>query len=83
MGKILLKVLLNINIFNAILKLIGCSSSRISPNPDDISICMVGDLLMHKPILDYAESNKKNNSYNFDFIFENMEKYIKEYDIKI
>ena len=83
MGKILLKVLLNINIFNAILKLIGCSSSRITPNPDDISVCMVGDLLMHKPILDYAESNKKNNSYNFDFIFENMEKYIKEYDIKI
>ena len=44
---------------------------------------MVGDLLMHKPILDYAESHKKNNSYNFDFIFENMENYIKEYDIKI
>ena len=44
---------------------------------------MVGDLLMHNPILNYAERHKKNDSYNFDFIFENMEKYIKEYDIKI
>jgi poly-gamma-glutamate synthesis protein (capsule biosynthesis protein) len=40
---------------------------------------MVGDLLIHLPILDYA----KTEGYNFDFIFENMEKYIKEYDIKI
>ena len=40
---------------------------------------MVGDLLIHLPILNYA----KTEGYNFDFIFENMEKYIKEYDIKI
>ncbi len=40
---------------------------------------MVGDLLIHLPILNYAKTER----YNFDFIFENMEKYIKEYDIKI
>ena len=36
---------------------------------------------MHLPILIYGM--KKRRKYNFDFIFENMEKYIKEYDIKI
>ena len=82
MAKILFKILILINILNAIIKEVSCSS-QVSPNPEDISICMVGDLLMHKPILDYAESQKRNNTYNFDFIFENMEKYIKEYDIKI
>ena len=82
MAKILFKILILINILNAIIKEVSCSS-QISPNPEDISICMVGDLLIHKPILDYAESQKRNNTYNFDFIFENMEKYIKEYDIKI
>ena len=44
---------------------------------------MVGDLLIHEPILEYAKTAGKNDSYNFDFIFENIEKYIKEYDIKI
>jgi len=83
MSKILFKVLILINILNAIIKEVSCSSSQVSPYPEDVSICMVGDLLMHKPILDYAESQKRNNTYNFDFIFENMEKYIKEYDIKI
>ena len=46
-------------------------------------MCMVGDLLIHDPILNYAKSEMINNKYNFDFLFENIEKYIKEYDIKI
>ena len=49
---------------------------------NDISLCMVGDTLMHRNLTHYGFNNK-TNSYNFDFIFENMEKYIKEYDIKI
>ena len=76
MGNILIKNFIILNIINVTIKLIKCLNKSSS---EDISICMVGDLLIHLPILDYA----KTEGYNFDFIFENMEKYIKEYDIKI
>ena len=76
MGNILIKNFIILNIINVAIKLIKCFNKSSS---EDISICMVGDLLIHLPILDYA----KTEGYNFDFIFENMEKYIKEYDIKI
>ena len=76
MGNILIKNFIILNIINVAIKLIKCFNKSSS---EDISICMVGDLLIHLPILDYA----KTVGYNFDFIFENMEKYIKEYDIKI
>ena len=79
MGNLILN-LFSIIIFNFSTKIINCLKKTSS---NDISICMVGDLLMHKPILDYAKSEMKDNKYNFDFIFENMQKYIKEYDIKI
>ena len=79
MGKIAIPIFLILIVFNFILKTVNC----LPGNSNDISLCMVGDLLMHNPILNYAERHKKNDSYNFDFIFENMEKYIKEYDIKI
>ena len=49
---------------------------------DSISLCMLGDLLMHKKILEYSY-DKINDKYNFDYIFENMDKYIKQYDLKI
>ena len=49
---------------------------------NDISLCMVGDILMHRNLTNYGY-DKKTDSYNFDFMFENMEKYIKEYDMKI
>lgn len=76
MGNILIKNFIILNIINVAIKLIKCFNKSSS---EDISLCMVGDLLIHLPILDYA----KTEGYNFDFIFENMEKYIKEYDIKI
>ena len=76
MGNILIKNFIILNIINVSIKLIKCFNKSSS---EDISICMVGDLLIHLPILNYA----KTEGYNFDFIFENMEKYIKEYDIKI
>ena len=76
MGNILIKNFIILNIINVAIKLIKCFNKSSS---EDISICMVGDLLIHLPILNYA----KTVGYNFDFIFENMEKYIKEYDIKI
>ena len=67
-------------IIDSSIKIINCIN-KLSPN--DISMCMVGDLLIHDPILNYAKSEMINNKYNFDFLFENIEKYIKEYDIKI
>ena len=76
MGNILIKNFIISNIINVAIKLIKCFNKSSS---EEISICMVGDLLIHLPILNYA----KTEGYNFDFIFENMEKYIKEYDIKI
>jgi len=49
---------------------------------DDISLCMVGDLLIHKNLSNFAYNNK-TKTYNYDFIFEYIEKYIKEYDMRI
>ena len=49
---------------------------------NDISLCMVGDILMHRNLTNYGYDSKRD-TYNFDFMFENMEKYIKEYDMKI
>ena len=67
-------------IIDSSIKIINCINKS---SPNDISMCMVGDLLIHDPILNYAKSEMINNKYNFDFLFENIEKYIKEYDIKI
>ena len=67
-------------IIESSIKIINCINKS---SPNDISMCMVGDLLIHDPILNYAKSEMINNKYNFDFLFENIEKYIKEYDIKI
>ena len=49
---------------------------------DDISLCMVGDLLIHKNLSNFAYNNK-TKMYNYDFMFEYIEKYIKEYDMRI
>ena len=49
---------------------------------DDISLCMVGDLLIHKNLSNFAYNNK-TKIYNYDFMFEYIEKYIKEYDMRI
>ena len=49
---------------------------------NDISLCMVGDILMHRNLTNYGYDSKRD-IYNFDFMFENMEKYIKDYDMKI
>jgi len=76
---IIKKIFIIIYIINTIGQNINCSKT----SKEDISLCMVGDLLIHTPILDYAKSERKNDNYNFDFIFENIKKYINQYDIKI
>ena len=43
---------------------------------------MVGDLLIHKNLSNFAYNNK-TKIYNYDFMFEYIEKYIKEYDMRI
>ena len=57
-------------------------SNIYKEDKDDISLCMVGDLLIHRNLTNYAY-NEKTDSYNFDFMFENIEKYIKQYDMKV
>ena len=58
------------------------TKKRYIKKENDISLCMVGDILMHRNLTNYGYDSK-TDSYNFDFMFENMEKYIKEYDMKI
>ena len=49
---------------------------------NDISLCMVGDILIHRNLSNHAYNNE-TKKYNFDYMFEYIEKYIKEYDMKI
>ena len=57
-------------------------STIYKEDKDGISLCMVGDLLMHRNLTNYAY-NEKTDSYNFNFMFENIEEYIKQYDMKV
>lgn len=58
------------------------SKKKYKKEKNDISLCMVGDILIHRNLSNYAYNNK-TKKYNFDYMFEYIEKYIKEYDMKI
>ena len=47
----------------------------------EVSIIMVGDILLHSPVEDAARD--ENGDYNFDFIFSNMKDEIEGADIAI
>ncbi len=49
--------------------------------PDSMQIVMVGDMLIHKPILDSAK--QEDGSYNFDHLFVNVKDYISTADLAI
>jgi len=49
--------------------------------PDSMQIVMVGDMLIHKPILDSAK--QEDGSYNFDHLFVNVKDYISAADLAI
>ena len=85
MRKILFVISL-IEIINSNESIENCSKNEkckiFKKDENDISLSMVGDILMHRNLTNYRYNNKFD-SYNFDFIFKNMEKYIKKYDIKV
>lgn len=49
--------------------------------PDSMHIVMVGDMLMHEPILESAE--QEDGTYNFDHLFKNVKEFISEADLAI
>ena len=63
-------------------EIMSIKKKKYKKEKNDISLCMVGDLLIHKNLSNFAYNNK-TKTYNYDFIFEYIEKYIKEYDMRI
>ena len=58
-----------------------CAQAKASEKDTEITIVMVGDILLHTPVEEAAK--RDDGSYNFDFIFENLKKDISSADIAI
>ena len=58
-----------------------CVQAKAPEKDTEITIVMVGDILLHKPVEDAAK--KDDGTYNYDFIFENLKKDISSADIAI
>lgn len=54
---------------------------EIEDELDTIQIVMVGDMLMHEPII--KSGLGENGVYNFDHLFQNVKEYIEEADLAI
>lgn len=52
-----------------------------TPEPVELSLIMVGDILLHTPVENAAK--QEDGSYNFDAIFANMKEEISEADLAI
>ncbi len=53
----------------------------VAEEPEEVSILMVGDILLHDPV--EASACDENGQYDFDFIFDDTREYIKAADIAI
>ena len=58
-----------------------CVQAKAPEKNTEITIVMVGDILLHTPVEEAAK--RDDGSYNFDFIFENLKKDISSADIAI
>ena len=58
-----------------------CVQAKASEKDTEITIVMVGDILLHTPVEEAAK--RDDGSYNFDFIFENLKRDISSADIAI
>ena len=58
-----------------------CVQAKAPEKDTEITIVMVGDILLHTPVEEAAK--RDDGSYNFDFIFENLKKDISSADIAI
>ena len=58
-----------------------CVQAKAPEKDTEITIVMVGDILLHSPVEEAAK--RDDGSYNFDFIFENLKKDISSADIAI
>ena len=58
-----------------------CVQAKAPEKDTEITIVMVGDILLHAPVEEAAK--RDDGSYNFDFIFENLKKDISSADIAI
>lgn len=54
---------------------------EVVPEPDTLSIIMVGDILLHDPV--EAAALQEDGSYNYEAIFSNMSEYIQAADLAI
>lgn len=57
------------------------SEVPLGGSSQDVSIVMVGDILLHTPVEEAAKES--DGSYNYDFIFQNMKSEIQAADIAI
>lgn len=54
---------------------------EITLNPTEVSLVMVGDNLLHMPLIKNGE--QPDGSYNFDSLYEDMKPYFKKADISV
>lgn len=59
----------------------AASAESASDKSSDITIVMVGDILLHTPVENAAKAG--DGSYNFDFIFENTKDLISSADLAL
>ena len=61
---------------------LGEDAAEQADNADSVRIVMVGDILLHTPVEEAAKDDE-TGKYDFGFIFEDTEDYIKSADIAI
>ncbi len=54
---------------------------EITLNPSEVSLVMVGDNLLHMPLIKNGE--QPDGTYNFDTLYEDMKPYFEEADISV
>ncbi len=57
------------------------SETAVNDPDNSVTLCMVGDVILHQCMLDTYE--REDGSYNFDELFQNVSSEISKYDIKI
>ncbi|MBR5336410.1 MAG: CapA family protein [Lachnospiraceae bacterium] len=63
------------------LKQTDASSSEVPEENDTLTICMVGDVLLHDPL--EAAAQDKDGNYNYDFLFEHLKGRISGNDLAL
>lgn len=68
-------------IFSLIINLCGCSRSESKVDPSEVTLCMVGDILLHDGVNHCAK--REDGTYDYNQLFANLKDEISNRDIAI